>query len=157
MELSNTTPNFLEPEGDNYRLVVYGTGNDLSTEMFTELRQGGYALTKGQVESATLKCIKEYAGWAVLNAQRTTKNGFTLNLDISLTGDEASIIKAYLHAYCDLLQARLSDASKAMGVSGYAMDLQMATSNLEVAREKMKAEAYFEPPLMLTKATPRKF
>lgn len=154
MNLSDKTPNFREPQGDHYRLVVYGKGSELALSMFQELRQGGYALTQRQVETATLTCIKEYAGWAVLEAQRTANGIQELSLDITLMGDEASTIKAYLHAYCDVMQARLSDASKAMGVSGYAIDLQSANSNLEVAREKMKLEAYCEPPIVLNRAKP---
>lgn len=139
-----------EELGYDYNPTLYGTGQDLASNLFNELQNNGYALTIEDVQNATLQAMRTLASFAILEVQRNSTEPLMLSLDTPLEAGESEIIRPYLRAYCDVEQARLMDATKSMGTDGYTIDQANANTNLATELDNLKRNAYFEPPFMFS-------
>ena len=157
MKLGNKLPDDAMELGYNFSPTFFGTGQEMANNLFSELQNNGYALTIEDVEGATLNAMRTYASLAVMYVQQQSNEPIILSLDTMLESGEYEMIRPYLRAYCDLENARLFDASKSMGTDGFVTDESTARQTLSDELDKLKFNAYFEPPMMLTKANKKAF
>ena len=130
------------------RQASFGTIEQMADNIYSELHVGGYALVVQDVQFAVIDSVRYYSGFAELDAVRVAQKGFELNLNVTLTADEWAILLPLVKAHCDLMQARLSDATKVMGVDGYELTVSSAQERVDTARANLQKEAYFEAPVM---------
>ena len=99
----------------------------LAQQLYDELHMGGYSVLFEDVKKVVIDTTTFYAGWAPLDVQFKRTGPITIDEFIPLSADEWSLILPLCRAHCDLLQARLAEASRSMGVEMFGMSVSEAT------------------------------
>lgn len=136
----------LLPETEGYA-VVAGSIQQLSEELYKEYQLSGYSILLEDIVKAYIEETKAYAGWAeYLYCQTKATTTIELNEAIELNGDEYVIILPLVKAHCDLLQARLVEATRGLGVESYGLSVSEAQQNYNQKKEELPKLAFCMPP-----------
>ena len=136
----------LLPESEGYA-VVAGSIQQLSEELYKEYQLSGYSILLDDIVRAFLDEAKYYAGWAVLDCQTKATTSIELNETIELSGDEYVIIQPLVKAHCDLLQARLVEATRGLGVESYGLSVSEAQQNYNEKKDALPKLAFCMAPM----------
>ncbi|MFK6686377.1 hypothetical protein Q4372_18100 [Acinetobacter baumannii] len=135
----------LLPESEGYA-VVAGSIQQLSEELYKEYQLTGYSILLEDIVKAFIEETKSYAGWATLDCQTKAITSIELNESIELNGDEYVIIVPLVKAHCDLLQARLVEATRGLGVESYGLSVSEAQQNYNEKKEALPKLAFLMVP-----------
>ncbi|MEO4113898.1 hypothetical protein ACOKPE_08000 [Acinetobacter baumannii] len=136
----------LLPESEGFA-VVAGSIQQLSEELYKEYQLSGYSILLDDIVKAFLDETKYYAGWAVLDCQTKATTSIELNETIELSGDEYVIIQPLVKAHCDLLQARLVEATRGLGVESYGLSVSEAQQIYNEKKDALPKLAFCMAPM----------
>ena len=136
----------LLPESEGFA-VVAGSIQQLSEELYKEYQLSGYSILLDDIVKAFLDETKYYAGWAVLDCQTKATTSIELNETIELSGDEYVIIQPLVKAHCDLLQARLVEATRGLGVESYGLSVSEAQQNYNEKKDALPKLVFCMAPI----------
>ncbi|MBE2171019.1 hypothetical protein IIQ44_03760 [Acinetobacter oleivorans] len=137
----------LLPESEGYA-VVAGSIQQLSEELYKEYQLTGYSILLEDIVKAFIEETKSYAGWAAaLDCQIKATTSIELNETIELNGDEYVIILPLVKAHCDLLQARLVEATRGLGVESYGLSVSEAQQIYNEKKEALPQLAFLMAPI----------
>lgn len=118
------------------------TANEYAKMIYEELSLSGFALMPEQVNFAVNHGVRTYSTWASFEVEYNDQDP----LNRPLTVEEWGILEPFVRAHCNLLQARLVDASRPMGIEGF-IDINSAEANLKEEEAILIHKAYYEPPI----------
>ncbi|EPF2489683.1 hypothetical protein ACSP9A_002213 [Acinetobacter baumannii] len=136
----------LLPESEWYA-VVAGSIQQLSEELYKEYQLSGYSILLDDIVRAFLEEAKYYAGWTVLDCQTKASTSIELNETIELSGDEYVIIQPVVKAHCDLLQARLVESTRGLGVESYGLSVSEAQQIYNEKKDALPKLAFCMAPI----------
>ncbi|MCZ2981738.1 hypothetical protein NYY70_16120 [Acinetobacter baumannii] len=133
-------------ESEGYA-VVAGSIQQLSEELYKEYQLTGYSILLEDIVKAFIEETKTYAGWATLDCQAKAITSIELNETIELNGDEYVIILPLVKAHCDLLQARLVEATHGLGVESYGLSVSEAQQIYNEKKDALPKLAFCMAPM----------
>jgi len=145
MNIHPTEVQFNKPHS-TYLLVEMGTIKETAELLYEQLHKSGYALLLTDILGICLSETMNYAAWAVLESQKNELGYPYIHQDTMLHGYEWAMIEMVIRAHCDLLQARMMEATRSLGGDGFGMTVSEAQSNYVQEREKLQKLASYEPP-----------
>lgn len=132
-----------------YRIVKAGNLTEIAEQLFIELRNSGYSLMESDVLAVFINEVQFYSAWAELEIQRLSNTVTFISENTYLYGFEWAIIEPVVRAHCDLVQARLMETVRSVGMESFGLSVSEANDAYQQARQLMKTESFVEPPFSI--------
>lgn len=131
---------------DTYLTLQAGTLLEISEQLHEHFQEVGFSLLLEDVLKAVVFDVQYYSSWAVLYAQRNSKQFFEINAELRLEAFEWAIIYPLILAHCELLQAKMMESSRSLSGETFGLSVSEAQTNYQQAMERLQYEASVEPP-----------